>query len=68
MNAPKKVTVTVIADNHTHAGQPAAKGTQLTVDEATARWMIDNKVGLASGGAVDAGVHEMAVNEKKGAK
>lgn len=68
MNAPKQVTVTVIADNHIHAGQPVAKGAQLTVDGATARWMLDNKVGLASGGTVEAGANDTAANEKKGAK
>jgi hypothetical protein len=44
MNAPKQVTVTVTADNHTHAGKPVAKGTPLTVDETTAKWLVDNRV------------------------
>lgn len=54
MNAPKQVTVTIVADNHKHAGQPIAKGESLTVDETTAKWMVDNKIATVSGGQADA--------------
>lgn len=53
MNAPKQITVTIVADNHKHAGKPVAKGEQITVDEATAKWLIDNKIGMAAGGQAD---------------
>lgn len=54
MNAPKQVTVTIVADNHKHAGQPIAKGESLTVDETTAKWMVDNKIASVSAGQADA--------------
>ena len=54
MNAPKQVTVTIVADNHKHAGQPIAKGETLTLDETTAKWMVDNKIAVAAPGQVDA--------------
>ena len=63
MNAPKKVTVTVIADNHTHAGQPVAKGAQVVVDEATAAWLVRNQVGRLHDAAVGAGA--AAAKDKK---
>lgn len=47
MNDPKQTTVVITADNHTHAGQPVAKGTPLTVDEHTAKWLIANNVAKA---------------------
>lgn len=67
-NAPKQVTVTVITDNHTHAGQPVAKGAELAVDEATASWLIANKIALASGGAIGAGTEAAAGKDKKESK
>lgn len=45
------VTVTITADNHTHAGQPVARGTRLSVDEATAKWMAANKIAVAADAA-----------------
>lgn len=51
MSTSKQVAVTITADNHNHAGQPVAKGAVIEVDESTARWLIDNKIGIASGGA-----------------
>lgn len=39
--------VIVTAANHTHAGQPVAKGSRLLVDEATAKWLIANKIAVA---------------------
>lgn len=44
MNDPKQTTVVITADNHTHAGQPVAKGTPLTVDQHTAAWMVANNI------------------------
>lgn len=44
MSDPKQTTVVITADNHTHAGQPVAKGTPLTVDEHTAAWMVANNI------------------------
>ena len=52
MNDPKQTTVVITADNHTHAGQPVAKGTPLTVDEHTAAWMVANSI--AKSAAADA--------------
>lgn len=40
--------VIVTAANHTHAGQPVAKGSRLLVDEATAKWLIANKIAVAA--------------------
>ena len=67
MNAPKKVTVTVIADNHTHAGQPVAKGAQVVVDEATAAWLVRNQVGRVHDAAVGAGGAAAAKDTKESA-
>lgn len=44
MNDPKQTTVVITADNHTHAGQPVAKGTPLTVDEHTAAWLVRKNI------------------------
>jgi len=49
VSTPKTVAVTITVDKHTHAGKPIAKGETLTVDETTARWLIDNKIGTAAG-------------------
>ena len=49
MSTPKTVVVTITVDTHKHAGKPVAKGDTLTVDEDTARWLIDNKIGTAAG-------------------
>lgn len=38
--------VIVTAANHTHAGTPVAKGSRLHVDEATAKWLIANKIAV----------------------
>ncbi|WP_182212431.1 DUF7210 family protein [Stenotrophomonas acidaminiphila] len=65
MNAPKKVTVTVIADNHIHAGQPVAKGTQLIVDESTAAWLIRNEICRPHDAAVGAGGAAAAKDKKE---
>ena len=51
MNAPKLVTVTVATDNHTHAGKPVFKGEPLTVDETTAKWLVDNRVATPAAAA-----------------
>lgn len=48
MNDAQQVTVIVTASNHHHAGQPVAKGSQLQVDQATAQWLIDNKLAVAA--------------------
>lgn len=40
--------VIVTANNHTHAGQPVAKGSQLQVDFATAKWLIANKIAVVA--------------------
>lgn len=53
-NAAKKVSVVITADSHKHEGQPVAKGSTVETDEATARWLIDNKIGQAA----DAGKKE----------
>lgn len=48
MNAAKQVTVTIIRDQHEHAGKPVAKGSRLLVDEITARWLIDHHIGVVA--------------------
>ena len=46
MSNDKKVSVVITAENHTQDGQPIAKGGQVAVDEATAKWLTDNKIGV----------------------
>lgn len=40
MSNQTTAAVIVIADNHTHAGKPVAKGDQLLVDTATAAHLV----------------------------
>lgn len=54
MSNDKKVDVTITVDNHKHEGQPVEKGATVTTDEATGRWLVDNKLGVYAGGAVAA--------------
>ena len=49
MSNDKKVDVTISVDNHIHAGKPVAKGDRITVDEATAKWLTDNKLAARAG-------------------
>ena len=65
MSTSKQVAVIITAENHKHAGQPVAKGTRIETDEATARWLIDNKIGLAAGGTVAADAADTGKKESK---
>lgn len=37
--------INITADGHEHAGLPAPKGTVLDVDEATGRWLVEQRIG-----------------------
>lgn len=65
MSTSKQVAVVITAENHKHAGQPVAKGSRIETDEATARWLADNKIGFAAGGVVATDATDSGKKESK---
>lgn len=65
MSTSKQVAVVITAENHKHAGEPVAKGTRIETDEATARWLIDNKIGSAASGSVATDAADPGKKESK---
>jgi len=45
---PQTVKVTVLTDNHTHAGRPVAKGAVIEVSPAAAAWLATHKIATAT--------------------
>ena len=42
--APDLIEVVIAVENHTHAGEPVAKGNKISVDAETAAWLKQHKI------------------------